>query len=108
MENDNSYEEDYTEIDFVFENINKLEKMIDDYFSFINFLWETEIVEFNDSADCNLIIDTHKFDSKSKFIDVMIDTPYYKQLLISQANFSKRLEVLEEMEKEKTSEVHFE
>lgn len=87
--------EECTEIDYVYKKLNKIEKMIDDYDEFVNHLWNDEIEVFNNSNDCNLLLDLNKFNTKCKFMDVMNDTPYYNQLLISQANFNKRLETLE-------------
>ena len=56
--------EEYTEIDYVFSKINKIEKMIDNYHDFLNYLWSDEIEAFNNSMDCNLLIDVTKYNTK--------------------------------------------
>jgi hypothetical protein len=87
--------EECTELDYVYRKLYKIEKMIGNYDEFVNHLWNDEIKVFNNSNDCNLLLDLNKFNTKCKFVDVMNDTPYYNQLLVSQINFNKRLEILQ-------------
>jgi len=85
--------QDNKEYNSVLNNLIHIEELVSQYFDFIDELWNDEIIDFSTTNDCYIYInDTVK--NKTKFTNLMLDTPYYKQLITSKYNFEKRLERL--------------
>jgi len=85
------YEE---EINKVYENLCKLNKIEYDYDIHLDKIYNDILVNFSDSSDCNILFNFKNISSKSHFYKIMYNTPYYKQLQISIKNFNKRYKEL--------------
>jgi hypothetical protein len=83
--------QDNSEYYNVLDTVVHINDLISKYFDFIDELWKDEIVGFNSSNDCYINIDD-TYENKIKFINLMLDTKYYNQLLVSKNNFERRLE----------------
>ena len=70
----------------------KLENRINDYMEFINKMWKDVFLGFASSTDCNIMFKFNDHKNKEKFVMLMLETSYFKQLNISIDNFKKRMD----------------
>jgi hypothetical protein len=94
--------EEYTEIDYVYDQMNELEKRINKYHNMVDNVWENIMLNFQLSNDCRMALNLNGSKTRNEFNDIMYDTPFYKQLVISHNNFSRRYNKLCEKEYKET------
>lgn len=84
-DNDNELDNDielyYEEISHIVELLNLSEKLENDFFNKINYLWDIKFKSISEDVSHNIYIDTDNILYKNKFITLMKNSSYYKKLL---------------------------